>query len=269
MGDLFDIFSEYTRMRSNGLDSKAALKALRAYIEPLSSEDKESLAQHVRAWEAGERQPPGVSPFVTDQPADARSAGIKPLKASAIRSIAPGKAEDAVGWMTCPNCGKKNRQNEVFCYSCGHLLEPAAGEFDTRRFADADEGRFSPDHFSPDSILLLRIRSTGEYFELRPQRHVQELIIGRSSGNSAMRPDIDLAEYQAAEMGVSRLHLALKYEAADNAIHLHDLGSANGSFVNGQKFHPKEVRVLRHGDEIRLGKFILRVYFRHPGDEIR
>ena len=43
-----------------------------------------------------------------------------------------------------------------------------------------------------------------------------------------------------------------------------DLGSANGSFINGQRMMPKEVRVLRHGDELRLGKLVLLASFRHP-----
>jgi pSer/pThr/pTyr-binding forkhead associated (FHA) protein len=117
--------------------------------------------------------------------------------------------------------------------------------------------------------LFLQIRDLDQYFEIRPQQIAQEIIVGRSSGNSAMHPDIDLADYQAAEQGVSRLHMALKYEPNDHVIKAYDLGSANNSFINGQKLHPKEQRVLRHGDEVRLAHLVLRVYFRHPGEEVQ
>ena len=49
-----------------------------------------------------------------------------------------------------------------------------------------------------------------------------------------------------------------------SAVLVADLGSANGSYINGQRMMPKEVRVLRHGDELRLGKLVLLASFRHP-----
>ena len=48
-----DVLVEYTRMRDNGLDSKATLHALRPYIEPLPESHKVKLAQYLRQWESG------------------------------------------------------------------------------------------------------------------------------------------------------------------------------------------------------------------------
>ena len=78
-----------------------------------------------------------------------------------------------------------------------------------------------------------------------------------------MRPDIDLSEHNAGELGVSRLHVALQYNAKNNLLSLSDMKSANGTFINGQKLYPQEVRVLRDGDELRLGRMVLRAYFKH------
>jgi pSer/pThr/pTyr-binding forkhead associated (FHA) protein len=39
------------------------------------------------------------------------------------------------------------------------------------------------------------------------------------------------------------------------------MNSANGTFVNGQRLHPQEVRVLRHGDELRLGRMVFQTLF--------
>jgi len=38
-----------------------------------------------------------------------------------------------------------------------------------------------------------------------------------------------------------------------------DLDSTNGSFLNGQKLQPRQPQPLKTGDELRLGKLILRV----------
>ncbi len=32
---------------------------------------------------------------------------------------------------------------------------------------------------------------------------------------------------------------------------------------------PKEVRILRHGDELRLGKLVLAISFRHPSSPVQ
>jgi predicted component of type VI protein secretion system len=40
-----------------------------------------------------------------------------------------------------------------------------------------------------------------------------------------------------------------------------DLGSANSTFLNGQRLMPHEPRVLRDNDEVRLGRLVFRVNF--------
>jgi pSer/pThr/pTyr-binding forkhead associated (FHA) protein len=42
-----------------------------------------------------------------------------------------------------------------------------------------------------------------------------------------------------------------------------DMGSANGVYVNGQKLVAKEERVLRDGDQLRLGQLVLDAAYRH------
>jgi hypothetical protein len=267
MGEINEIFSEYARMRENGLDAKAALYALRAYIEPLSKQEKQNLAQQVRTWEASSSvqspdngpQKPGVQPL---QPA-AKPSPIRKLGADNNNAA----SQDA-NWVACPHCGKTNQKHEVFCYACGQLLEPARGTFDTKHFGDTDPSLLSEDYFGSDSVLMLRLRGSSANFESRPQLRDHEVFIGRSTSGSAMAPDIDLTSQKAGELGVSRLHASLKYDAEHNAIQISDLGSANGTFINGQRLHPKEVRILRHGDELRLGKLTLKVSFRHPGKPV-
>ena len=88
-----------------------------------------------------------------------------------------------------------------------------------------------------------------------------EILIGRSSQKTGTIPDVDLSPYNAAESGVSRQHARLKFQ--DNTISIVDLGSVNHTYINGQRLHAHEVRVLRDGDEIRLGRLTMRVTFQH------
>ena len=53
---------------------------------------------------------------------------------------------------------------------------------------------------------------------------------------------------QIDDSSVSSRHAEIESEAGD--YHLHDLGSTNGTFVNGEQVTDA---VLRHGDEIRFG----------------
>lgn len=77
------------------------------------------------------------------------------------------------------------------------------------------------------------------------------LILGRSDGGSPYVPDIDLTECDAREYGVSRRHAALvRYR---DGIHILDLGSVNGTFVNGKRLRPDTPVPVCEGDRLTLG----------------
>lgn len=87
----------------------------------------------------------------------------------------------------------------------------------------------------------------------------KRIVIGRHDGITA-KPDIDLAKFGAVEKGVSRVH-AVIYRT-DETLMLVDEGSSNGTHLNGQRLTAHEPRILRDGDELRLGKLVANVYFR-------
>lgn len=280
MRQIKEIFTEYSRMRDNGLDAKTTLNVLRPHIELLSKADREELANLMRARETLQsvyqsstlapippyQTPPPVPPSVTPPP-KSKIGPIKPIAPPSTPESpkAPVADGEAVTWVNCPNCGKTNQRHEVFCYSCGHLLEPVKGAYDTRPLQDRDNQPLDSEYFGPDSVLVLRVRGSTDSYEVRPQKSEQETVIGRSTKGSVLSPDIDLTNKQGADLGVSRLHVSIRFDAEHNTLLISDLGSANGSFINGQRIAPKEVRVLRHGDELRLGKLVMMVSFRHPG----
>jgi pSer/pThr/pTyr-binding forkhead associated (FHA) protein len=77
--------------------------------------------------------------------------------------------------------------------------------------------------------------------------------IGRISGTQPILPDIDLTPYHAYEEGVSRLHATIR--VSNENISVFDLGSANGTLINGSKIPPYEPHLLKNGDVLVFGKF--------------
>ena len=73
-------------------------------------------------------------------------------------------------------------------------------------------------------------------------------------------PDlVDLTPYDAYRLGVSRNHAALVFK--NGQIYLHDIGSVNGSWLNGQRLKPYELYALPSGAMVSLGQLSLYVYY--------
>jgi pSer/pThr/pTyr-binding forkhead associated (FHA) protein len=56
------------------------------------------------------------------------------------------------------------------------------------------------------------------------------------------------------------MHAALVRQ--EDAVTILDLGSANGTLVNGKRLPANQPRVLQDGDEIGFGELSARVYFK-------
>jgi len=86
---------------------------------------------------------------------------------------------------------------------------------------------------------------------------VEGYIIGRSDNKSSYTPDIDLTAHNALQKGLSRRHAALvRYQGS---VHVLDLSSVNGTFLNGQRLAPDVPYPVRSGDKLRLGNFNLQM----------
>ena len=77
----------------------------------------------------------------------------------------------------------------------------------------------------------------------------QEFIIGRGE-EAHLRPNSDL---------VSRTHCSLKIE--DGVVNISDMGSRNGTYVNGQRL--TERHVAKSGDLVRVGRLQFEVLIDH------
>jgi CheY-like chemotaxis protein len=84
------------------------------------------------------------------------------------------------------------------------------------------------------------------------------LVIGRKDAARGLIPDIDLGPYEAQQRGVSRKHARMIMR--DNRLTLEDLGSANGTYVNGQMLDILRPQRIRAGDHIKLGTLSMQVH---------
>lgn len=58
------------------------------------------------------------------------------------------------------------------------------------------------------------------------------------------------SDFNAAKRGVSRRHMAIRRKGS--LIYIVDVGSTNGTYLNGRRLQRNEERILRDGDEIHL-----------------
>jgi pSer/pThr/pTyr-binding forkhead associated (FHA) protein len=105
-----------------------------------------------------------------------------------------------------------------------------------------------------DAWANLHLMDTGQVLPLSSRN---EFTMGRISEGQPIMPDIDLSPYQAYAAGVSRLHAVIK--RSGSSVVFMDLGSANGTFLNGSRLAPNEEQSLHHGDIISLGKMRIQV----------
>jgi predicted component of type VI protein secretion system len=130
----------------------------------------------------------------------------------------------------------------------------------TQRFDDPGNipisTRWGTSRLGAERKLLLHVRNTLKPLEVCL---TDKLVLGRFDTETGEAPDVDLAQYGARDSGVSRRHAMIMLE--DETLKIVDLGSANATYLNGQKMMARQARILRDGDEIRLGKMTIHVHF--------
>jgi hypothetical protein len=168
--------------------------------------------------------------------------------------------------ISCPACKNEELTGVIFCTKCGTQLIPGDESRVTSNIGSKTTDSFnigsvptfpSPPSDSPDSNVALLILSDGEVIHVAGK---DEFTFGRSTEGQTIIPDIDLSPFQAYEAGVSRLHANI--QTADAKITIKDLGSANGTRLNGNKIVPHEEYSLTHGDILTFGRLKVQVLLR-------
>ena len=161
----------------------------------------------------------------------------------------------------CLLCGFENPDGEAVCANCGSSLNMLSQDMAEPRQLNASAlgiqvSNWGTARLGQERQLLLHIRGHAKPLVVTIS---DQLILGRFDVETKQSPDVGLDDYDAQDLGVSRRHAAILVE--DNALKVMDLGSANATYMNGQKLIAHQARILRDGDELRLGRLVMRVNF--------
>lgn len=230
-----ELIQLYNGLRLQGMEAKRALEILRPQIKQLSADEQAEVVRQVRHLESlnEEERRTATNPRKS-----------KPVIKPISHSI-PKLDQDA-----------RNKLARTLPVSETLSAIEQIG-VSTRKLGEDGSNRDT--FFGSESMLVLVLRDSNISFKVRPQKHPRPLTIGRS--DAATTPDIDLTEFGGASLGVSRSHVSLYYDPKTATLAVTDMNTVNGTFINGVKLLPQEVRVLRHGDELRLGQLVMAVHF--------
>jgi hypothetical protein len=162
----------------------------------------------------------------------------------------------------CPNCQHKEMTGAIYCSKCGAQLildahfftqkiRPAEDLMEVERNTDQLTG---PSAMPLQSWISLHIIDSGQILPLADRT---EFTLGRSAEGQPIVPDVDLSPYNAYANGVSRLHAAIKL--IQNMVVVVDLGSSNGTYLNGVRLSPYIETPVSHGDLIYVGKLKIQI----------
>jgi pSer/pThr/pTyr-binding forkhead associated (FHA) protein len=153
--------------------------------------------------------------------------------------------------ISCNTCRRTLVTGSLYCTECGapliNIVENQSQSPDPDPPKEFQVNTMS-DQPLPKSVVSLHIVDVGQIISLTGR---QEFTLGRISGSQSVLPDIDLAPYEAYEKGTSRLHASIKLDG--QFVSIIDLGSVNGTYLNGKPIPVHEPQTLSNGDNISLG----------------
>ncbi len=125
------------------------------------------------------------------------------------------------------------------------LLEEAVGHK-----VDLDEsGITEPPRAQPDPKARLVELASGMSFPLAADR---ETTVGRIDPVTGIHPDVDLTPVDGRR-SVSRRHARILREDDGSFVVVEDVGTMNGTAINGERLQPGRPAPLRPGDTVRFG----------------
>lgn len=169
--------------------------------------------------------------------------------------------------IVCPTCKTENDPSNELCEHCGRwlgdekestLLGPTTIHLREEILKRLEQqGRFQDALQLSDGELVLRVMSRDTIIRMK---YELPIVLGRQA---KLRTDlvsfVDLSDYDAYALGVSRKHAQLQREG-DHFL-LTDLGSANGTYINGQRLKVQMQHQIETGQQILLGELPIYLYY--------
>lgn len=163
----------------------------------------------------------------------------------------------------CPVCGREHHHGTLFCSECGVYL-PTSGPLQTEPLPEeelpilrANPWESETVEGAPDASIVplhIKILSTGHQIQLP---FIAIVSVGRLDAAHGIFPDLDLTSCGGIEGGVSRYHCKIHQLASSYLVE--DVGSANGTFLNGKRLTPYLPHVLKNKVKLQVGRIKLEV----------
>ena len=162
----------------------------------------------------------------------------------------------------CAFCQTTHVANTLFCSECGTYLPDDArqgtdpfGTSELTWVGTEHEGRepFTKQGSGPLAVRL-HIGEGGREVEFPLTKAIH---LGRLDPASDVFPEIDLSGDGGLEKGISRRHARILKR--EGTIVVEDLGSSNGSRLNGRRLAPYLAEALHDGDQLQLGKLLIEI----------
>jgi hypothetical protein len=167
----------------------------------------------------------------------------------------------------CDFCGTEHVANTIFCDECGgYLLEveelgtdpiewKESAELEERQVAQArteDAAEAEP------RAIRLRI-GQGEQARECEIVLTKPVRLGRIDPAQDIYPEVDLTHNMGGQHGVSRLHACIFQR--ESTVVVEDLGSVNGTRLNGRRLAPYMPVPIKNHDQLELGKLPIHISF--------
>lgn len=161
--------------------------------------------------------------------------------------------------MICDECGHKNRAGALICEKCHHdIYDILIEQVSTKQLGKTPTRELRLSEPSSSKPLLLYLRDETSPIAIN---RLNNLVIGRNNPDDMSDVvDVDLTAFEAQNLGVSRKHASI--DARKEPPMITDLNSANGTFINGIKLQPNHAEPLESGDELTLGRLVMRIYYK-------
>ncbi len=220
-----DRFQSAPEMRKALLDSLPT-----PYVSPAATAVRQFPPQADRPVREAQPELPELAPKPESQPAPVREAVVQAAPEPAPK---PRPAQRPVVTKPCPDCGRANKQSARFCVGCGRSLGPVG------------------------HAILRVIEPVRAAWEMPIARN--PMLLGRASEAEDYWPDFDMTFYDEGDY-VSRRHVQITKGQGGYAVT--DLGSSNGTAVNGRALEPHRAYILRNGDRIKVGLVVVQFWLR-------
>ncbi|MBS3751064.1 MAG: FHA domain-containing protein [Anaerolineales bacterium] len=164
--------------------------------------------------------------------------------------------------ITCKVCKNQEYIGAIFCSECGsaflaeHHLDDDTVVYPRKEGDPNYRDIPHPEKSIPKGKIALYLPDYETYLDL-PEEN--EFTLGRLIEGQVITPEVDLDPYDGFENGISRLHATIRMNPKKNSIQVLDLGSANGTRVNGYEIPANSEVPLTHEDILTLGKLHLKV----------